>query len=518
MKVSANAGASWQVDAQLTALVRNNGEFLFGGQAHTAAFDPTNSLRALVGTEAAGIMATFDGGTSWMQVPGSRAIPAITSFSFDEVRAEVLIATYGRGLWKMGWCSSAPGSDTTAPNFTFVPPDITTANCGAVNIGSARAADFCNSAAVTITNNAPAKFAPGTTIVTWTARDAAGNTTTATQLVTLILSDDPACCPAGSNVILGTSNNDNLTGTTGSDCILARGAQDTINGLGGNDFISGGEGNDIINSGSGNDMVFGGTGQDQLTGDIGDDRLFGGDGDDIVHGSAGNDTLRGGQGQDQLFGDDDNDTLFGDDGNDTLNGGNGNDNLAGNAGNADVCTDSSGTNTFASCETAPTNSCTDGVGNGTESDVDCGGSCNARCGDGKLCSTGNDCSSFLCVGGGCAPSSGIATSTSGLLQASLQITSDFGSGYCATLRVINNAPVQASSWSVDVNINAATTFTTWNGNFSSATGLSTITPSIASNQTIPAFGSDNSIGFCANRMVPSSGALPSVVSSTGTFF
>jgi hypothetical protein len=418
----------------------------------------------------------------------------------------------------LGWCPSGAGADATPPTFTFVPPDITTANCGTVNIGTARAADLCNSTAVTITNNAPAKFAPGTTVVTWTARDAAGNTTTATQLVTLILGDDPACCPAGSNVILGTSNNDTLNGTIGSDCILGRGAQDTINGLGGNDFISGGDGDDIINSGSANDVVFGGSGQDQITGDVGDDRLFGGDGNDIIHGSAGNDIIRGGQGQDQLFGDDDNDALFGDDGNDTLNGGNGNDNLAGNAGNVDVCTDGSGTNTFASCETAPVNSCTDGVGDGTETDVDCGGGCEARCADGKVCTSGNDCSSFLCAGGHCAPSSGIATSTSGLLQATLQITSDFGSGYCAALSVINNAPVPALSWSVNVNINAATAFTTWNGSFSSATGLSTITPSLATNQNIPAFGTDNSIGFCANRTVPGSGALPSVVSSTGTFF
>lgn len=514
MKVSTNAGDNWNPDNQLTALVKNNGEFLFPSQAHAVGFDPTNAQRALVGTEAAGVIATFDGGTSWLRVPGTTAIPAITSFSFDEVRGEVLIATYGRGLFKMGWCPATPGADTTAPTFTFVPPDLTTQSCGTLNIGTARATDVCSATAVTITNNAPAKFPPGTTLVTWRATDAAGNTTTATQRVTVILGDDPACCPAGTNIIIGTSNNDTLNGTSGSDCILGKGAQDTINGNGGNDFISGGDGDDIINGGPGNDVVFGGSGQDQLTGDIGDDQIFGDDGDDTLHGNAGNDTLHGGQGQDNLFGDDNNDNLFGDTGNDTLNGGNGDDNLVGNDGNADVCTDTSGSNTFATCETAPSNSCTDGTKDGTESDVDCGGGCGTRCDDGKTCTSGNDCSSFLCVAGICAPSSGIATSTSGLLQASLQITTDFGSGYCAAIRVINNAPFTALTWNLGINIPGATTYTTWNGSFSGNTGAVTITPT--TNPTIPAFGVDTSIGFCANRTV--SGSLPSITSASGTFF
>lgn len=45
--------------------------------------------------------------------------------------------------------------------------------------------------------------------------------------------------------------------------------------------------------------------------------------------------------------------------------------------------------------------CTDGVQNGTETDVDCGGSSCPRCADGKKCSTRNDCASALCVGGVC---------------------------------------------------------------------------------------------------------------------
>jgi hypothetical protein len=41
--------------------------------------------------------------------------------------------------------------------------------------------------------------------------------------------------------------------------------------------------------------------------------------------------------------------------------------------------------------------CTDGITNGTETDVDCGGSC-PRCLDGKRCASGGDCASGFCTG------------------------------------------------------------------------------------------------------------------------
>jgi hypothetical protein len=47
-------------------------------------------------------------------------------------------------------------------------------------------------------------------------------------------------------------------------------------------------------------------------------------------------------------------------------------------------------------------SCMDGVKNGGESDVDCGGMC-PRCSDGKSCASAVDCSSSSCQMGLCAP-------------------------------------------------------------------------------------------------------------------
>jgi Ca2+-binding RTX toxin-like protein len=179
-------------------------------------------------------------------------------------------------------------ADTTPPVFTFVPPAVTITQCTSAPIGHATATDPCG---VTIGNNAPAKFPLGTTLVTWTATDGAGNKTTATQLVTAVLADDASCCPTGTNIIVGTSGADTLLGTEGSDCILGRGGNDTIDGRGGNDFISGGAGNDTINGGFGNDLINGGDGDDVIDGGPGDDTIDGGPGFDTCAGSTGTNAI-----------------------------------------------------------------------------------------------------------------------------------------------------------------------------------------------------------------------------------
>ena len=46
--------------------------------------------------------------------------------------------------------------------------------------------------------------------------------------------------------------------------------------------------------------------------------------------------------------------------------------------------------------------CVDGLKNGAESDVDCGGECNG-CSMGQVCTIGDDCDSTVCVAGACAP-------------------------------------------------------------------------------------------------------------------
>jgi hypothetical protein len=238
--------------------------------------------------------------------------------------------------------------DTTAPVLT-VPADVTAPTCTGVTLGQATATDGCGGT-VTIVNNAPATFKAGTYTVTWRAIDRYGNEAVKTQVVTVGIGDNSACCPSGSHIVVGTSNNDTLTGTSGVDCILGKGGQDTIKGLGGNDFLSGGDGNDVIEGGDGNDFIDGGTGQDTLRGDNGNDTLVGGDGDDVCFGGNNDDLLRGGQGKDQLFGEAGNDSLFGEADDDRLDGGDGNDALNG-GGLHDVCIGGTGTNSFTLCET-----------------------------------------------------------------------------------------------------------------------------------------------------------------------
>jgi hypothetical protein len=76
--------------------------------------------------------------------------------------------------------------DTTPPVITApaaVTADSATGQPIAVAIGSATATDAFTP--VSITSDAPAMFPIGNTTVTWTATDANGNTSTATQLVTV---------------------------------------------------------------------------------------------------------------------------------------------------------------------------------------------------------------------------------------------------------------------------------------------------------------------------------------------
>ena len=47
-----------------------------------------------------------------------------------------------------------------------------------------------------------------------------------------------------------------------------------------------------------------------------------------------------------------------------------------------------------------TPSCVDSIKNGTESDVDCGGTCPAKCADGKTCAKDSDCTNGWCNGSG----------------------------------------------------------------------------------------------------------------------
>jgi gliding motility-associated-like protein len=119
-------------------------------------------------------------------------------------------------------------NDTTNP--TIVTPTDVTVNanngCVAFNVilGTLVTADNCT--VVTVTNDAPTTFLLGTTTVTWTVKDASGNTATTTQKVTVLDTTNPSivapidvtvaanltCTATG--VVLGTP-------TTADNCSVA---------------------------------------------------------------------------------------------------------------------------------------------------------------------------------------------------------------------------------------------------------------------------------------------------------
>jgi hypothetical protein len=100
--------------------------------------------------------------------------------------------------------------------------------CYATNVplGNPVAADNCS---FTVTNNAPTQFAKGTTVVTWTVTDGAGNTATATQTVTVsdniapgitapqavVVNVNAGQCYATGVTLGGPATSDNCSGVVG---------------------------------------------------------------------------------------------------------------------------------------------------------------------------------------------------------------------------------------------------------------------------------------------------------------
>jgi len=100
--------------------------------------------------------------------------------------------------------------DTTAPTIVAPEPvqaEATSATENVVTLGEATAADFVG--VQSITNDAPAVFPVGETIVTWTATDTAGLTATATQTVTINDTTLPTLTIPGTVTVEATSESQN---------------------------------------------------------------------------------------------------------------------------------------------------------------------------------------------------------------------------------------------------------------------------------------------------------------------
>ncbi len=112
--------------------------------------------------------------------------------------------------------------DTIAPVVT-PPANMTIEATGTmtqVTVGSATATDAVG--VVSLTSNAPATFPLGDTIITWTAKDAAGNTGTATQIITVKDTTPPVLAGLANQLLEATS-------PSGATATFNVTATDTIN-------------------------------------------------------------------------------------------------------------------------------------------------------------------------------------------------------------------------------------------------------------------------------------------------
>ncbi len=80
------------------------------------------------------------------------------------------------------------------------PPDVTLHSCRDHSLGTPTAADICNARPVLIKNNAPAQFAVGRNVVTWTGNDGVDPIVGASQTVTIVDTTAPTvACTAQVN-------------------------------------------------------------------------------------------------------------------------------------------------------------------------------------------------------------------------------------------------------------------------------------------------------------------------------
>ena len=104
-------------------------------------------------------------------------------------------------------------TDTILPTIT-APAAITIAtnnDCDAINVDLGTAVTTDNCSVASVTNDAPNVFNLGNTTVTWTVNDGAGNTQTATQIVTVVDSENPTIV-APADLTLNTNTNCTATG------------------------------------------------------------------------------------------------------------------------------------------------------------------------------------------------------------------------------------------------------------------------------------------------------------------
>jgi hypothetical protein len=257
--------------------------------------------------------------------------------------------------------------DTTSPSILSVADitlEATSANENQISLIPPSAEDSISQ--VSVTNDAPSLFSLGETIVIWTATDAAGNSASTNQKISIIDTTAPELTIPDNAIVDATGletivsigeatstdladplpsiSNDasqtfslgqtlvtwtaidsfgNTASATQSIEVQACGKpisyynmiegtpnDDIIVGTNLPDLIFAHGGDDIISGDKGNDCIFGGEGDDIIFGNEGNDGLNGDEGNDIIKGQSGSDVITSGIGMDVIDGGDDNDSCI----------------------------------------------------------------------------------------------------------------------------------------------------------------------------------------------------------------
>ena len=133
----------------------------------------------------------------------------------------------------------------------------------------------------------------------------------------------------------------------------------------------------------------------------------------------------------------------------------------------------------------PPSTCSNGVQDGTETGVDCGGLCQNACPPPPL-----------------------------PLSVTFPVTSNWTTGYCVNIAVRNNGTRPTVAWFVTLNTNQSAMYQHWNGNYTATSGVVSVTP-MSFNNVINPGQTITSPGVCANRTGGSTTSLPSLVSVSG---
>ncbi|MGH9721378.1 MAG: hypothetical protein ACRD8O_14300, partial [Bryobacteraceae bacterium] len=102
----------WRDDAAFTRAVTNGGIFRFidhnnNSQLHAIAFDRFSVNRIVAGTEASGLILSLDNGATWDRVEDTQRVTAVSSI-FVNSPESALVATFGRGIWRLRWPTVRP--------------------------------------------------------------------------------------------------------------------------------------------------------------------------------------------------------------------------------------------------------------------------------------------------------------------------------------------------------------------------------------------------------------------------